>query len=356
MNLNELARQLPEYDALRVLGGHAVVDGVEVELLGALRRGSTVTLYALHYDGAAVMAEREAEERAPWEVAPEPERKPRTNREAICRNGEPGYRTPLMEARRASWGTGSVCFTGGSGSRLNGEPWEQPLLLAEFLRAGWRPAGEMGEVELSCFSLTYMECEGEFDAIPFGAELEFELSDRFRFKHPEEPLRLELRIGEGYPEPFSFRDAEGAQRQFYVNKLILSDIWTELEQVAETARQKAGVDAETVRRSQEEVFRRMEKDCPRGMWVPIVEYESEIQLDFYDPAFLDAAPAHRDGDLVVQSRPDETAGPHGLRLWHSVLLDSPVPPETERIEVELVQYVERQAGGTVRMTAGGDLT
>lgn len=349
MNLNELAGLLPVYDELRVLGGYTVVDGVEAELVGALRRGSTVTLYALHYDGAAVAAELEAEERALWEVEPEPERKPRTNRQAICRRGEPGYRTPLMEARKVSWDTGCTCFTGGGSARLGDTPWEQTLLLAEFLRAGWRSAGELGWRELSRLSLTYMECEGAFDAIPFGPELEFELSEQFRFKTPGEPLRLTLRAGERYLEPFVFLDEEGAQRRFYVNKLILSDIWTELEQVAEKAQQKAGADAETVRRSQEEVFRRMEKDCPRGMRLPVVEYESEIQLDFYQPAFLDAAPAHRDGDCLVRSRPDEKIGPHGLRLWHSVLQDSPVPPGTERVEVELLQYVERQAGGTVRM-------
>lgn len=349
MNLNELAGLLPEYDELRVLGGHAVVDGVEAELVGALRRGSGVTLYALHYDADALVAEREAEERALWEPEPAPEERPRTNRQAICRAKEPGFRTPLMGAREASWDTGRVRFTSGASTRLGEAAWEQTLLLAEFLRAGWRPEGEMGLRELSHLCLTWMECEGEFDAVPFGAELDFALSDQYHTHTLEEPLRLDLRVGERYPESFSFQDAEGARRQFYVNKLILSDIWTELEQVAERARQKAGADAEAVRRSQEEVFRRMEKDCPRGMWLPIVEYESDCQLNFYDPAFLDAAPAHRDGDCLVRSRPDETIGPHGLRLWHSVLQDSPVPPWMRRVEAELLQYVERRAGAAVRM-------
>lgn len=349
MNLNELAGLLPGYDELRVLGGRAVVDGVEIALVGALRRGSGVTLYALHYDADALEAEREAEERALWEPEPALEERPRTNRQAICRAEEPGFRTPLMGAREASWDTGRVRFTSGASTRLGEAAWEQTLLLAEFLRAGWRPEGEMGLRELSHLCLTWMECEGEFDAVPFGAELDFALSDQYHTHTLEEPLRLDLRVGERYPEPFSFQDAEGARRQFYVNKLILSDIWTELEQVAEKARQKAGADAEAVRRSQEEVFRRMEKDCPRGMWLPIVEYESDCQLNFYDPAFLDAAPARRDGDCLVRSRPDETIGPHGLRLWHSVLQDSPVPPWMRRVEAELLQYVERRAGGTARM-------
>ncbi|BDF71177.1 hypothetical protein CE91St41_15960 [Oscillospiraceae bacterium] len=349
MNLNELAGLLPGYDELCPRGGRAVVDGVEIALVGALRRGSGVTLYALHYDADAVEAEREAEERALWEPEPAPEEEPRTNRQAICRAEEPGFRTPLMDAREASWGTGRVRFTGGGSTRLGEASWEQTLLLAEFLRAGWRPAGEIRLRELSHLCLTWMECEGEFDAVPFGAELDFTLSDQYHTHTLEEPLRLDLRAGERYPEPFSFRDAVGTQRQFYVNKLILSDIWTELERVAEKARQTPGVDVEALRRSQEEVFRRLEGDCPRGMRLPVVEYESEIQLNIYHPAFLDAAPAHRDGDCLVRSRPDEKIGPHGLRLWHSVLQDSPVPPETERMEAELLQYVERRAGGTVRM-------
>lgn len=349
MNLNELAGLLPVYDELCPCGGRAVVDGVEIALVGALRRGSGVTLYALHYDADAVEAEREAEERALWEPEPAPEEEPRTNRQAICRAEEPGFRTPLMDAREASWGTGRVHFTGGGSTRLGEASWEQTLLLAEFLRAGWRPAGEIRLRELSHLCLTWMECEGGFDAVPFGAQLEFTLSDQYHTHALEEPLRLDLRAGERYPEPFSFQDAEGARRQFYVNKLILSDIWTELEQVAETARRTPGVDVQALRRSQEEVFRRLEGDCPRGMWVPIVEYESEIQLNFYHPAFLDAAPAHRDGDCLVRSRPDEKIGPHGLRLWHSVLQDSPVPPWMRRVEAELLQYVERRAGGTVRM-------
>ena len=89
--------------------------------------------------------------------------------------------------------------------------------------------------------------------------------------------------------------------------------------------------------------RQMERICPKGKYLPLIEYESKDnrQLEFFDAQYL-SQPINCSGKTVdFLVRPDQERGTMGHPL-RGELLQTPVDADCGSICVEVLFYWEAQ--------------
>ncbi|ACL18655.1 hypothetical protein Dhaf_0589 [Desulfitobacterium hafniense DCB-2] len=333
MNIGYLQETLSSITEVKPLGKTAEVNGVLCHIIGLVRYGDILRLAALQYDDE--FAERaEAAEIAELNGLHE---KPETNRERLrgdrsldmtnifhavqtIRIGEKQFEINEMETSRCDW-----------------QNWQIPVLLTEFLKQGWNPAGLEYQSMENLF-LTFMRLSGDYDCLPdVGENPAVQLT--FRREHIPHPVEqpLTLSVGTDYPDKLYFQDKNTGEKHWVqINRVYLADMWAEMRQTFNDPRLTEQFSAAELAEHQGEFERRFVTICPQGMCFPVIEYECEedLYLQFYSQEWLDNLPQSNSSCIGFIMKPDKKAGISGLPLKAAVI-EEPMPADRRIIDTEL---------------------
>lgn len=268
-----------------------------------------------------------------------------TNRDFMKRHSEVDSQNSLHHVRKVIIDDQAFEVSGHESQRITITDLENILELYEFMRSGW--SGEAFKHDqmdgLFIHQMTLrVDSNKELKTLK-SMSGKPNLHIRFE-RHPyaiqyDEELPITLNIGSDYPERIWFENKKAHERQWaQIHRVYLMDVYETLEKNLNDAKasmltpqQKAQMKSET-----EKAF---EKLCPRGMLLPVIEYECEedISLQFYHVDYLEASPGSGGSAVGFIGRPDQETGNWGYRLKMCVVQHA-VPADTEAIDVELFSF------------------
>lgn len=239
-------------------------------------------------------------------------------------------------------------FQSAESRRIMEHSWDAYLLLAHFLEK--IPFfGELEEIELEDMSLLELEVEGEYEKIPKECfeskkgKATILLENEPVYKRFSINKKVTFQVGENQEVNLSFQDKESKTRyEAVIERVSLYDVWAEEEKRFEGEQLEKYLEhmtMEEVREMKGYFFKALEETCPKGMYLPVVEYEAteDIILDFYSIEFLQQKVEVHKGScntMAFMIRPDKETGLHGGKLHTAVL--SPVPKDTKEIPSKLL--------------------
>jgi len=343
MNFELLQSAMPVFDELRVLNKSFISEGITIQLVGLIRQGKSLKLYALQFDEQIYEEELLEQDQ---EFSGPPRRRTVTNRQQICGVSKIEYRIPLTYAHsiliEAQEFEVSCIFS----SRLGDDDLNCIFLLAEFMKNGFKPCDSIETINFSNILFTTIELEGEYDHIPFGKQigdivLRFGNNDIRQYPVQK---RLQLHIGRNYLRAFRFKDKQTEEiHRFYIQRVYLMDIWAETEEKFFHPRYLERVSEADLLEMKKAFFEQLVRLCPRGMYLPVIEYEAEedISFEFYTVEYLNARyeASRKNGAsaILIMAKPEEPLGRHGMKLKAAVI-QRPVSEETESLYIELLRY------------------
>jgi hypothetical protein len=350
MNIRYLQEIMARSSEIAVLGKSAEIDGVVCQVVGAVREGLKVRLLVLQYDAGF----QERIEAAETEAVHEPcEALEMTERRRMLMHCDPAMNalTPFGAAYKVQIGD---CVFGVSQSetkRLHPQDWESLLILTEFLRQGWQPAG-IDFQSLDMLFLSILELEGEYESVPaFDKNAAFHFDMRPIGVTYQVGLPITLSIDGTYEDKLWFKNADNGEVHWaQINRVYLLDPWEEMAKTFANPEVLDSMAPEQMAQIRSEFENRFREICPKGLYFPVIEYECEegISLQIYSKAFLNGIDdsrrrSNRSSAMGFIVSPDQTTGFLGLKL-KAACIQEPVPADTVQIEVELFQY--HQASNT----------
>ncbi|MCT4509562.1 MAG: hypothetical protein N4A48_12570 [Tepidibacter sp.] len=142
-------------------------------------------------------------------------------------------------------------------------------------------------------------------------------------------------------DKFYFYDfIEKKNRIFYIDRIKHYDIWEEVNDKFEDAFIQ-DFSKEQIKKMKEQYIDILEKICPKGMDLAIVEYETEddIQLNFYSKEYLDVIPVcNTSSSSAIILKSDKEVGNNGFES--RVCMIKPVEKDFKgSLDVELFSWV-----------------
>jgi len=268
-----------------------------------------------------------------------------TNRDFMKRHSEMDRQNSLHHIRKVIINDYAFDVSGHESRRITTTELESVLELYEFMRSGW--SGEtfkhdqmdglfIHHMTLRCDSNKDLKILKTLSGKP-NLHIRFERHTFAIQYHVELPITLN--IGSDYPERIWFESKKAYEKQWaQIHRVYLMDVYETLEKNLNDAKasmltpqQKSQMKFET-----EKAF---EKLCPRGMLLPVIEYECEedISLQFYHVDYLEASPGSGGSAVGFISRPDQETGKWSYRLKMCVVQHA-VPVDTKTIDVELFSF------------------
>lgn len=340
MNLHELSHLISRQPAVSAIGRERVIEGTRCHVIGWSLYDRKLRLHALLYN-ENYLEQLEAVQLAEREEEPSPMR---TNRMHLSKRKRPELPNPIQLARQLVVDGRSFPVNITQTIQLNNQEWESILLLGEFIRQGWQPEA-LADSDLDRLQLTSLEMDGEFERLPEARQsdspLVFDLNPGSTL-HPVE-LPMTLVVGDSYPEKLVFHDAiTGEEHWAQINRVYLLDLWAEQEKTFSDPKILEQISADQLRHLKADMEKQLSVLCPRGLSIPVVEYECEdhVSLEFYAKAYLDAQPVHRGNSasaIGLILRADQATGRMGRQL-KATAITLPVDSGTTSIEVELFHY------------------
>lgn len=342
MNIRYLDELLSRTEEITVIGKNAEIKGVLCHVMGIVRQGMKMQLLVLQYDEDFQQHVENAEAAGLCDTADMLE----SNRAMLRCEGNTDAANPFQRVSKVLIEEKEFEIHSSEHRRLGAQDWECILLLSEFLHQGWKPEG----IDFQCIDmlfLTSLELEGDYTAIPA-----FDENPKLRFIQQldsitylvEQPITL---VVDGkYQDKLRFKDAvSGEEHWALINRVYLSDMWAEMEKVFDNPKIREQMTPEQIAQAKSDFEERFLEICPKGMCLPIIEYECEegISLQFYSKAYLDTPPIHRSSSMGFIVRPDRHTGILGLTLKANVIQE-PFSPNTLSIEAELFQYNHATTG------------
>lgn len=256
----------------------------------------------------------------------------------------------FMHIREFQNGKNVYETAGATGSSLRYSNYaEAYLLFFKMMNAGWKVSetSPFYDVSWELCTLTQIEFREEFEHLPEWTKDMQVLVDSVPESYPIE-LPVVLKCGESKEVHFLLADKKEAV--CYINNVYLIDMWEEEEKrfsdPVYKERMLQHISEAEFEEMKEQFFQILEESCPKGKCYVGIEYEcteADINLKFYDRAYLDQKPEAKGGSasaLLMQLKPDSEIGAHGLKLYGDVI-QKPLEKETEEIEAELFSYSKR---------------
>lgn len=343
MNIRYLNEFLCRMEEIAVIGKTAEVDGVICNIMGVVRNGLQLRLLILQYDKD--FQEHGEEDEASFCSIPS---KPESNRKLLSRKMQHDAVNPFWTVSRVFVGKRKFEVNGAENHRLNIQNWEDVLLISEFLRGGWQPAG-IDFQSIDMLFLTSLELEGEYTTIP---DFEENPALRFSMRADSVPYLVEqpitLTVGGQYSDRLRFGDLCGKEHWFLINRIYLSDMWAEIEKTLNDPRIQEQMTKEQIAQAKLDFEEKFLEICPKGMLLPVIEYECEenIFLQFYTKDYLDAEPVNKNSSIGFIVKPENPTGILGQKL-KAAIVQEPVPAGTVSIEAELFQYFHTTTGDDI---------
>mgnify|MGYP000888619269 CR=1 FL=1 len=337
MNIGYLREVLTHIEEIKVIGKNVDVDGVICNVMGIVRHGMEMTLLILQYDESFRQRIEESEEAGLFDTSELPE----NNRMMLRNDRKNDAINPFQSVSKVFIDQKEFEVYSSEHRRLSAQNWEHLLLIVKFLDNGWQPDG-IDYQRIDMLFLTSLKLEGEYNMIPDispGPELRFIMRPYNVVHLVEKPITLDIE-GE-YTDKLIFQDAEtGTEHWVQINRVYLSDMWKEMDKVFTNPKLQEHMTAEEIAQARLDFEKRFSKVCPRGMYLPVIEYECEedIFLQFYTKSFLDAKPSQESSSMAFLISPEQSVGIMGLKLKAAVIQE-PVSADTKTIEAELFQYI-----------------
>lgn len=247
----------------------------------------------------------------------------------------------------------SFCFVSGNSERIMEHSWDAYLLIEHFLNKIPSFDG-LEEIELQDMNLLELELEGEYEQIPKecfpnkNGEITIRLENHPVRKRIPSGKKMLFQVGENQETKFTLLDREDKiPYECYINNVYLEDPWLEEEKRFEGENLKAylkHMTMEEVEEMKDTFYKSLEEYCPRGMYLPVIEYETreDIALDFYSMEYLQEKVKVYEGSchsMVFFAKPKQEKGLHGGILRACTL--SPVSKNTKTISAKLVWYQKK---------------
>lgn len=338
MNLNILKMMLDKKTKRYVIGMKLDDSDTHCEIIGLKRSKDKLTLMLIHSVSEELLEKAfELQSRRP------------TRREMIKQHWSATWDGPLNHVGKIFIDGCAFEVNSRESRRFESSEWESVIELYEFMRAGWNAEGfESSPTEN--MMLTQLHLEGKesrkIKASP-SSQLRFE-NRPYSISHFVE-LPMILKIGEDYPERVWFTDTGTGEKHWtQIHKVYLMDIYETFNDKFNDPRITEQFDAEQIIKMKQETEASFSKICPRGMFLPVIEYECEeaISLQFYHRDDLDQEPVQNSGAVGFIMGTDKTAGKWGQSV-KACVVQSAMPADTKEIHVELFQYSRHETGGLV---------
>lgn len=228
MNIRYLQEILSRIDEIKVIGKNVEVGGVICNVMGIVRHGMEIRLLILQYDEnfQQHVEDSEAVELFDTPSIPESNRMMmRSDRKIEATNTFHSVEKVFIDEREFK-----VDFS--EHQRLSTQEWEHILIIAKFLNNGWQP-NEIDFQSINMLFLTSLKIEGDYISIPafnMNPELHFVMRPRSVIHQVEKPITLV--VGGKYPDKLFFLDeTTGEEHWVQINRVYLSDMWKEMENV-----------------------------------------------------------------------------------------------------------------------------
>lgn len=233
-----------------------------------------------------------------------------------------------------------MSFSSSSARRVNN--YEGYMQIQHFIENGLSTTN-WDEVDLDNISIAaYIQEESEeFPSIDLSEELDITLKVDEEFKQVliNQPMHLvydEMEKG----KKFVFYDSiEKKNCIFYIDKIENYDIWEDINHKFENELKQA-LPQDQIEQMKEEFMDNLEKVCPKGMNLAMLEYETEddIQLNFYSKEFLDKKPVYNNSSAFsFLFKSDKKIGINGFKS--RVCMIKPVKKDFNgSIDVELFSW------------------
>lgn len=232
-----------------------------------------------------------------------------------------------------------VVFSSSSSSPMSSRTYENYMQLQHFMEKGMDSI-PWNEVDLDNMIIaTYEQDEGtEFPTIDLSKELDITLKIGKEINQVliNQPLTLEFGETEKGKKLYLYDSIEKKNRVLYINKIYHYDIWEEAPPAFED-RLIQLFPKEQVMQIKEQYLIDLEKICPEGMNLAMIEYETEdnVQLNFYSKEYLDERPAPKTSSACTMFfKSDRELGNNGFKS--RVCMIKPVEKDFNgSIDVEL---------------------
>lgn len=241
-----------------------------------------------------------------------------TNRDEMSRSIYKRMGSPSLYISEIVFQKQKMVFTSSSSKYMNTMDYEGCMQLQHFMENGMDTTGwEEAAVERMVITAYEQEAKGEFPAIDLSREPDITVKVGRAFGEVliNQPLSLEFgEIEKG--RRFHFQDAfENKNRIFYIDGLVRYDLWGETKKKFEDEQLKA-LPEEQARQIKEQYMASIEKICPEGMDLALLEYETEdgAQLNFYAREYLDEKPVHETSMISMMFfSPEKEMGMNGFK-------------------------------------------
>jgi hypothetical protein len=178
----------------------------------------------------------------------------------------------------------------------------------------------------------------EFPTIDFSKNLDIILKLRSCSDEVSINQSISMKFSEmGKGNKFYFYDSIEMKRHiFYIDKMYHNDVWAEVNNILEYELMRV-FPKDQIEQMKEEYITCLEKICPKGMDLAMLEYETEdnVQLNFYSKEYLDERPVHNSSATIVFFKSDRELGSNGFKS--RVCMIKPVEKDFDGIiDIELL--------------------
>jgi hypothetical protein len=234
-----------------------------------------------------------------------------------------------------------MTFSSSTSSRIYNTPQEE-YLLRHFIEKGITTT-YWDEVDLIDIVIAQFEQteEEDFPQIDLSKELDISLKISDDSSQVLIGNLMTLKFAEVEKDKkFYFYDSiQNKNRTFYINTMYHYDVWAEAydffnqEYSPDTREYK-------LQQNKDEYLFTLEKTCPKGMNLAMLEYETEdeVQLNFYPVEYLEEKPIRNGSSVSILSfKSGKEFGPNGYRS--RICMIKPVPKDFDGgIDVELFSW------------------
>ena len=189
----------------------------------------------------------------------------------------------------------------------------------------------------------------EFPVIDLSKKLDIILKLRSDSNKVSINQSISMKFSEmGKGNKFYFYDSINIKKHiFYIDKMYHYDVWEEVNNTLEYELMRV-LPKDQIEQMKEEYITVLEKICPKGMNLAMLEYETEddMQLKFYSKEYLDERPAHNSSASIMFFKSDRELGSNGFKS--RVCMIKPVEKDFDGIiDIELLSCFMKRPEETI---------
>lgn len=343
MNLNFLSSAILNIDEISVIGKEFIADGTVYNAVGLVRRGTTASLILISYDEKY----RELCEEAEIEELTPTKKKRITYRTELKNNKKFEKKNICDNIIKIIIGDREFTVTSSTETRLDDT--SELVFIAEFIKKGWTPLS-LGDYNTEDLYIEAVEFNEEVESLSSLDTSSIELvrgnSESTFFAEK----KVKLSVGEQNKKVSVKNKETGEAYTVYINEVSFFDPWEHIENMFNNPEFLKRIPEDEIPEFRKNAEESTESLCPKGMRLPVVEYEcEELSVQFYLKDYLDSEPDYSGcGPTAIFVAGDKKVGSHGINM-RSCVIQSPVPSETDEISAELFSCIKTVPANNIKI-------